>query len=515
MVKSIGQLPNMVYLLCYDRQIVWNALDQDANHVGPSFAEKIVQQELEIPKPPKSRLLAMLGQKIAYLFDRIDPSLRWEFILRDGVHRWMKSPRDVVRLSNAVQFCWLALQDEIDSQDLLAVEGLRLFDPEAFSWLRENRDFLFREGRFEMAQDEVMKTAVEGLRQAIPQHKRSQVMGLVTVLFPQFAKWSESGVASGVGDLDEAVRRRGLGSKAGYDSYFGMHPSDDAIPLTVVNELTATTADTSAIELVLRDYLGKKNSHGELMLVELLEELSVRYRGRKRDKPTQAILDALFRVGEEVIGIYGNPTLFDLSVHTHLGFLVYEILKQWDPSEAGRHLVQAFRKTDSPGFLADIYVSRGLEFGVFSGGSTDVPPITEQAFASLGQILLEKIERACRDGTLSAAPFYFDIVKSWGYLSSHDAPKAWLKEGIAHSEEFMAKACLGLVRYTSDTEGRNYNMAGRPDSKVYDLEAFLAAGRKHLKSDSLTKDQRRLITAAVRGAETFLQQDSPTGPTAE
>ena len=514
MVKSIGQLPNMVYLLCYDRKIVWNALNQDTIHMGPSFAEKIVQQELEIPKPSANRLLAMLDQKIAYLFDGIETSPRWESILCDGVHRWIKSPRDVVRLSNAVQFCSLALRDEIDSQDLLAVEGLRLFDPEAFGWLRENRDFLFGEGRFVLAQELEMKAEVEVLRKSIPEHGRSQVMGLVTVLFPQLAKWSESSVVPGLGDLDEAVRRRGIGSEAGYDSYFGLHPSNDAIPLTVVNKLTVATADTPAIEHVLRDYLGKENSRGELMVVKLLEELRVRYRGSKAGKPTQAMLDALFRVGEEVISIDRDPALFDLPPRAHLGFLIYEILKQWDPSEAGEHLVEVFEKTDSPGFLADVYVSRGGEFDVFRRDSINPPPITEQAFERLGQILLEKIEQAGGDGTLSAAPFYFDIVRSWGHLSSPNAPKAWLEEGIAHSEEFMAKACLGLVAYTSGTEGRNYKMAERPDSKVYDVEAFLAAGEEHLKSDSLTKEQRRLITAVVRGAETLLQQVSPPGPMA-
>lgn len=513
MVKSIGQLPNMVYLLCYDRKIVWNALDQDTIHMGPSYAEKIVQQELEIPKPSATRLLEMLDQKIAYLFEGIEPSPRWELIVRDGVHRWIKSPRDVVRLSNAVQFCWLALRDEIDPQDMLAVEGLRLFDPEAFGWLRENRDFLFGEGRFAMAQDEVLKTAVEGLRQTILDHEQSQVVGLVTVLFPQLAKWLGNGVASGIGDLDDAVRRRGIGSEAGYDSYFGLHPSSDAVPLAVVNRLTATTADTPAIEHVLRDYLGKENSRGELMVVKLFEELRIRYRGRKASKPTQAMLDALFRVGEKVIGIERNTGWFDLPPRAHLSFLVYEILKQWEPSEAGEHLVEAFEKTDSPGFLAEVYVSRGGEFGVFRGVSTDPPPITEKNFARLGEILIEKIEQACQDGTLSAAPFYFAIITSWVHLSTPDAPKAWLEEGISRSEEFMAKACLSLVRYTTGSDGRHYEMTGRPDSRVYDLEMFIAAGKKHLNNDCLTKDQRRLITAVVHGSETFLQQDSSPEPT--
>lgn len=43
--------------------------------------------------------------------------------------RWIARPGDVARLSNALNFSWAALEGEIDAQDLLAMESLRLFDP--------------------------------------------------------------------------------------------------------------------------------------------------------------------------------------------------------------------------------------------------------------------------------------------------------------------------------------------------------------------------------------------------
>jgi len=57
MVKTIGRLPNVIYLLVYDREIVWQALDEGVSRVGPRFAEKIVQQEVELPLPGKNSLL--------------------------------------------------------------------------------------------------------------------------------------------------------------------------------------------------------------------------------------------------------------------------------------------------------------------------------------------------------------------------------------------------------------------------------------------------------------------------
>jgi hypothetical protein len=52
-------------------------------------------------------------------------------LVRDGIRRWIRSPRDVVRLANAVKFSWPAVESEIDPQDLVAMEGLRLFDASA------------------------------------------------------------------------------------------------------------------------------------------------------------------------------------------------------------------------------------------------------------------------------------------------------------------------------------------------------------------------------------------------
>ena len=66
MVKTVGSLPNVVYLLAYDRAIVWRALDKDWERVGPKFAEKIVQQEIELPRPSKEDLLSLLDTELEF-----------------------------------------------------------------------------------------------------------------------------------------------------------------------------------------------------------------------------------------------------------------------------------------------------------------------------------------------------------------------------------------------------------------------------------------------------------------
>lgn len=508
MVKSTGQLPNVVYILAYDRAIVQEALEAGPHHDRPRFAEKIVQQEIELPHPTKHSLLAILDGEIAFLTANSEDNTRWHYIVRDGVRRWIRSPRDVVKLSNAVKFSWPALEGEIDAQDLLAIEGMRLFDQSAYNWIRENRDFLFTQGRFAMAPEELRKAEVEILKRRIPEDVQRQTLRMLSVMFPQVAKWFEGERFSGVEPFMEVMKRRGIGSEAGYDAFFGLHPSSDAIPKAVVNDLMSKLDDTDRIENIIRRYLGKKNSRGELMIAKFLDELRVQYRGSRSARPTQALLDALFRVGEEIVSTDSEHQMFELSPRAQIGFLIHNMLEQWGSQDSGSHLLVAFEKADSPAFAADVYVDRGRELGIFRSNSSEPSVINAEDFEKLGEILIAKIQASAAAGTLAGAPFYFDIVRAWEHLAGAEAPKAWLTAGMLASADFMAKVGIGLVSQSVGTKERRYTMREAPESQLYDLSVLIEAGKKHLKS-GVSKDQENLLTEIVRKSEKFQKEQSP------
>ncbi|MCR9281085.1 MAG: KAP family NTPase [Rhodobacteraceae bacterium] len=501
MVKSIGQLPNVVYLLSYDRKIVWKSLSQGASQTGPHFAEKIIQQEIDLPSPSPNALLAILDDEISFLIGNAPNSARWQYLVRDGVRRWIKSPRDVVRLSNAVKFTWPALEDEIDPQDLLVMEGLRLFDAGTFAWIRDNRDFLFTEGRFILSKDEVKQEAVESLKNRIPAEIQSQVLRILAVLFPSAGKWFEGRDSFSEETHVEVIRRRGIASEAGYDTYFGLHPSSDAIPKSVVNDLMSNLESAEEIESIIRGYIGKTNSRGELMLAKLLDELRVQFRAPLPAEPKQGLLEALFRVGEEVISIDHDAGAFELSVRSQLRFIIRNMLEQWGAEEAGGRVFEAFQNSTSVMFMAEILTDRGRELNVFKSEPGESPTITMDAFTKLGEVFLVKLDEALNENTLSSAAYFFNIVRVWAYFAGSDQPKRWLTEGMLDSSEFMAKAARGLVSYSIGTDVRRYTMRDYPDVELFDLDILLEAGQKHLASSNLTDDERNILTAIVRGSE--------------
>ena len=508
MVKSVGKLPNVVYLLCYDRGIVWRALDGTANRRGPSFAEKIVQQELELPAPRRTRLLTMLDAEIDFLVGATELSTRWERIVSDGIRRWIRSPRDVVRIANAVKFSWPALQGEIDPQDLLAMDGLRLFDADAFNWIRDNRSLILGEDRFMLPPDGAREAVVDRLTEVVPEDARAEVLDLVAVLFPQLAKFLlDEQVIWPVEDHGEVVRRRGIGSGAGYDSYFGLHPSVDAVSLIELNRLVSTT-EAREMECVFRRYLNEKDSAGGSMIGSLLEELVVRFRGQHAAEPMQAMLDAIFAVGEEIIGTDTSRTgMFSVQPRAQNHLLIGLMLDAWGPAEAGARLIEAFRKTDSPAFLADTFVSRGRESGVFGPQSSeDTSRVSEADFAVLGEVFLEKIKKAVAEGTLADAPFYFDIVRSWSHLCGPDDPRRWLERGMKDDLAFMVKVCRGLVSYSIDEGERQYDMRDVRDEELYDLTPLNEAAKMHVEDERITNDERNLIATVVQRSTQLLEE---------
>ena len=502
MVKTVGQLPNIIYLLSYDREIIWNALDGDRLRVGPRFAEKIVQQEIDLPRPSKSDLLTLLDSELESVLGSGEESVRWAYIVRDGVTRWIRAPRDIVRLANAVKFSWLALRGEIDSQDLLAMEGLRLFDETAFNWARDNRDFLFNDGFYQLADEEAKASVGQTLVSSLTGGHKRQITHLMTVLFPQAGKWLQKQHFEDE-SMDDVALRRGIGCEAGYDAYFSLRPSSDEIPFAVLESFEKSLDDPVALEALLRTYLEKKNSRGEWMVGKLLEELRLRAKRRDQFAPTQALLDALFSVGGEIIAIDHVGGMFTLSPAQQISFLVGRLLERWGADDGAKHLLESFNKSNDPAFCADVYVDRGRELEVFKGSGREQPRIGKEDFDKLGARLLELIIACKEKGTLGEAPFYFDIVRSWVYVGKDpDAVKHWLSEGIQESASFMAKVGIGLLTHSvSSRTGRSFRMREAPDPVLYDAGELVTAGKKHMQESGLSNDQRKVIAEIVRGCQ--------------
>jgi len=108
MVRSVGDLPNVHYVLAFDRSVVAKALSDVTVTNGDRYVEKIIQAPFSLPRagqrqPRSERSFETAPARCAgghdsALFD----AQYWSELLVYGVFPFLPDPRDIVRLINAL-----------------------------------------------------------------------------------------------------------------------------------------------------------------------------------------------------------------------------------------------------------------------------------------------------------------------------------------------------------------------------------------------------------------------------
>ena len=153
LVKANADFANVVYLLLYQKNIVAHALDEVTCEKGQDFLKKIVQVELEVPGAPDHKLREMLGSGVDKIWRRarfpwdVERKERWRRLFEDAVWPYFETPRDVKRFLGVLDFYFEGHTDgdilAVNATDLVLVETLRMFDPDAFDAVRRS----FQKGR--------------------------------------------------------------------------------------------------------------------------------------------------------------------------------------------------------------------------------------------------------------------------------------------------------------------------------------------------------------------------------
>lgn len=140
LVKSLGDLPNVIYLLGYDERRLAGLVGLAIQSGGRDFLEKIVQYSVSLPPIDEEDLVRMLDADLSALLGELSSAEQrrlgsmWYFVFR----YYLVSPRDIRRYVNAVTVRLSALAGRVDKLDALLLELLHMFEPSAYWWIRRN-----------------------------------------------------------------------------------------------------------------------------------------------------------------------------------------------------------------------------------------------------------------------------------------------------------------------------------------------------------------------------------------
>ena len=146
LVRLIGDLPNMVYVLAFDRVVVEKIIDSGVGVDGHAYLDKIIQVGFDLPNVSPEHLKEMVTKSI----DRVAKDLPagpfdnhiWTDLLIQGILPLVRTPRDAVRLANSLSLTVRHVGEEVSYHEVIALEALRALRPEVFRILRRGYPWL-------------------------------------------------------------------------------------------------------------------------------------------------------------------------------------------------------------------------------------------------------------------------------------------------------------------------------------------------------------------------------------
>lgn len=184
LIKSVANLPNVIYLLAFDEFVVAQSLQGAQSTSGREYLKKIVQVPFELPHPEKSQIESLLFKPLDSLLfntprEKFDQE-RWFLIFREGIQYYINTPRDAIRLANSLNVTYGCVLNEVNPVDFFVIETIRVFAPDIYDLIRKNPSLFI--GHSSNSQES--KFNLQSIHNDCPK-QNSALKCILTELFPK------------------------------------------------------------------------------------------------------------------------------------------------------------------------------------------------------------------------------------------------------------------------------------------------------------------------------------------
>jgi predicted KAP-like P-loop ATPase len=501
LVKANADFPKLIYLLLFQRDIVEKSLEAVAPITGREYLEKIVQVGLDVPRIERHRLEKMLfagldeflGQEtIGKRFNQ----QRWQNIFLGGLRPYFKTLRDVHRYLAVSSFHTSIFRERgsfnVNPVDLIGLEVLRVFDPEIYQALADNK-FVVAGPPTASSRDwgDETRKWVSSVTEALPEARREPVREILKQLFPKI-DWALSNYGYGSGFEDGWMRDLRVCHPNAFDRYFHFTIPEGDLSQAELEMILSLTSDRQGLVAELQSL--KKRG-----LLEVALDRLEAYKQEIDLKDAEAFVTAIFDIGDDLHT--ARASFFELQADMHAIRIIHWYLKQEnDPARRAEILKRTMTLTT--GLYLPVMNTSLEERRKDRQQNADAYLVSDEAFQDLKQICLEKIKAAARNGTLQDHPSLLYILYRWGEGGPPEEPKKWVENLISTSDglfQFL-KACVqqGSASGASDYAPRIYRYMRLQSVKDFVDPELVEQKVKQINLEGLSEDNTEAIRAFQR-----------------
>ena len=300
LVKSVGRLPNVMYLLAYDREATEQAVARRFPSEGAHYLEKIIQAGFELPQPDQLHLNVMMGEVLNGLaadLPEIDP-VEFGNLFHSIVVPELKTPRDVLRLANTLSITITPIKSDVFLPDFVSLETLRVFRPAIYRAIRQNKSAILNAGLNDIYDQRDARSAqyTAMLLGSEPEEDHEQLQEALMRLFPQLQKVFANMSYSSTREWD---RQRRVCSAKHFDTYFRFSVSTKTIPKAELDYLLDEARTVEEIQDCVREAIEITQAEGRTKAAYILSELTTHGPNISFEQG-EKLLTALFGMADEL-----------------------------------------------------------------------------------------------------------------------------------------------------------------------------------------------------------------------
>jgi Cdc6-like AAA superfamily ATPase len=474
LVKSLGDLPNVIYLLVYDDDRLAELLSlqlenkslnlENKCNVARGYLEKIVQLNISIPPiAPQKMHDFFINEVVGILIKRLkkseisDVQERLATAWNAAIQYYIESPRDITRISDEFRFASANLHGHIDGVDLLLLQILKCSDEKIYGWIWRNLASLTSSISAVSGKERLKKSLGATLADA---RQSDASKWIVSVLFPQlFSGW----------EVDDPAKRsisRSLHNPHYSSEYFELVPSeigwsDDDIQFAIDEPARAIPAFFDRVKKA-------SEQDGERLRILYLETLN--HEIRKRRVFSEELLIQLienihyfYRCGDVQPGY-----LTGIDNEQRLRWILYTSLRVASQEERGKSYLNLVKKSSDVSLLSGVF--RTLVADLHPDGSNSQDPLVTFGDNELEirTELISKVEKLMADGRFwdQANPASL-IWFLWG-SNREDVVQRFLDKEM--NDGVHISQILNLPLSTTYSSGGDYLKVGRGWDNLIDLD---------------------------------------------
>ena len=443
LIRLNADFDRMTYVLAFDRDVVSSVLTQEQGVLGSDYLEKIVQVGFDIPpaEPDKlNRLFSQSLDNLGYLTGSNEENLiRWTDLRAGGLDKLIRTPRDVVRYVNGLTVNGGIVLDEVNPVDLVAIEAIRTFAPELFSFIKDNVDIMVGStgGSFRIDDTSIKEQHKEQLEKAFSKCRpelQTALREICSLLFPEIDILY--GSASYANSFYEVWRKsRRICTVDYFPRYFYLRPSDREVSQAEFDAIIRDAGNRAQLGIRLAELAdaGKIDNFFRLL------------RDSSPSMPDENIVHAvlaLFDTGDklEVTSLTGNQLLAAAGV-------VNRLLTPLNEPARLSILIEAAETSVSLGAM--------VYFTSLYGKDSEMEDtlLDESGWNDVRQKLIARISTAAEEMSLARSRHFAILLYRWKEWAPPEDSRRFVKL-LTESDDGVLEFLQGMVARTSSTAGR-------------------------------------------------------------